>query len=153
MDMMEIMEINPLNDQLMEVWLSFRHRLWPYHTLEELKHEMTTTIDTPHYGVFFCKNNSSYVGFIEVSIKENIEFSSISPIGYIEGWYVDEQYRKLGIGRLLMHTAETWVASKSITWIASDTTLEYNLSPIAHKKLGFTESSIPLHYLKSIQID
>ena len=39
-------------------------------------------------------------GFLEASIRPYAEGSEAQPVGYIEGWFVDPDMRKRGVGRL-----------------------------------------------------
>ena len=124
-----------------------RYVLWPYHEENELYEEMQKTLN----GNTFYKNELSWTtfvavrengklgGFIEITLYPELEFSDSKPIGYIEGWYVDEDLRKTGVGRELVNTAIKWIISQECTEIASDVE-EYNLvSQTAHLKLGFRE--------------
>ena len=60
-------------------------------------------------------------------------------IGYLEGWYVDPDWRHHGIGRALVQAAEAWAARQGCTEMASDTDPTYPASPPAHAALGYVE--------------
>ncbi|HEU5088623.1 MAG TPA: GNAT family N-acetyltransferase, partial [Roseiflexaceae bacterium] len=60
-------------------------------------------------------------------------------IGYLEGWYVDPDYRGQSVGRTLVEQAEAWARAQGCLEMASDTTPSYPLSPAAHAALGYHE--------------
>ncbi len=47
-------------------------------------------------------------GFVEVTTHSYAEGCPSSPVGYIEGWYVDEDLRQQGCGGKLIWAAENW---------------------------------------------
>jgi aminoglycoside 6'-N-acetyltransferase I len=59
-------------------------------------------------------------GFIEVSIHPDAENCATTPVGFIEGWWVDPDYRKQGYGGKLLEKAEKWALSKGCRKIASN---------------------------------
>jgi aminoglycoside 6'-N-acetyltransferase I len=101
--------------------------------------------------VYLAKTNNEIIGFIFLSIRtEYVEGSSISPVGYIEGIYVREKFRKKGIGRRLYEKAKLWLQSKGIQEIGSDTEIDNQTSILFHKRLGFEEASQNIHFIKQI---
>ncbi len=145
------MKIYPYREGFFDIWLKLRMHLWPYHMSETLESEMMEILNHMDKNqIFFCFDENVCTGFIEVSIKEQVDFLPLSKIGYIEGWYVTEEYRRQGIGKRLVNKAQKWIKSQGSQWIASDTTEDYPISPKAHLSLGFQLSEKPLHYIKRI---
>ncbi|MFP4286999.1 MAG: N-acetyltransferase family protein [Candidatus Izemoplasmataceae bacterium] len=129
-------------------WLKLRKTLWPkeeIHALYQEMQEIYSKID--ENPVFLAFSDDDIAGFIECSIHLHAPGCKTKKIAYIEGWFVYEHYRFLGIGRALMEEAFTWSRSFGITEVASDTTIDYPLSPKAHEAIGFIET-VPLHYVK-----
>ena len=62
-----------------------------------------------------------------------------SPVGYIEGWYVDPDLRRQGVGGALVAAAEEWARSRGYAEIASDCLVENAVSFMAHSSLGYRE--------------
>src|SRR5262245_27506064 len=50
-------------------------------------------------------------GFVEASIRPFAESCTTRPVGYVEGWFVDPDMRRQGVGRELVKAAETWAAA------------------------------------------
>lgn len=79
-------------------------------------------------------------GFIEVGTRSYAEGCESSPVPYVEGWYVDEDVRRTGIGRALFAAAEAWARELGFTEIASDVELDNTASIAAHRALGYQET-------------
>ncbi len=63
----------------------------------------------------------------------------LAPVGYIEGWYVDEDVRHQGVGRTLVEAAESWARWRGCRQMASDTKLWNTISHQAHGAVGYEE--------------
>lgn len=139
-----------------------RFTLWPHHEENELYEEMGKIL----IGNTFYKNELSWTtfvavredgrlgGFIEITLYPKLDFSDSKPIGFIEGWYVDEDIRKMGVGRKLVNTAIKWIISQGCTEIASDVEVGNLISQEAHLCLGFKEVKIEnecIFYKKSVK--
>ena len=137
-----------------ETWSRFRGELWPESSddhaseIESYFEGDSIDIDT----VFIAENTDpTTVGFLELNIRNYAEGSRISPIPYIEAWYVAKQHRGKGIGRALIRAAEQWSIENGYTEIASDTTPENTNSINAHKHLGFQEVERVVCFLKQLR--
>ena len=95
--------------------------------------------------------NGRLLGFLEVSIRPFVEDCSSDNVGYLEGWYVDPEYRKMGVGRQLVASAENWALQKGCTEMASDAEIGNQLSLTAHQSLGYRETSRLVHLKKDLQ--
>ena len=71
-------------------------------------------------------------------------------MGYIEGWFVDADMRRQGIGERLIVAAEQWATAQGCKEMASDAQVENDVSLAAHKALGFEESSRTVHLRKRL---
>lgn len=83
--------------------------------------------------------DGSLCGFVEVGSRPYAEDCDSSPVGYIEGWWVDADVRKRGVGRALIEAAEQWARSKGYTEMASDALIDNSVSHSAHSALGYVE--------------
>jgi aminoglycoside 6'-N-acetyltransferase I len=70
------------------------------------------------------------------------------PVGYIEGWYVSEDQRHRGIGRELLVKAEDWARSHGCVEMASDATIDNQLSQRVHEASGYEVVDRCVHYRK-----
>jgi aminoglycoside 6'-N-acetyltransferase I len=71
-------------------------------------------------------------------------------VPYVEGWYVEPNWQRRGIGRTLMHAAEDWSRARGYTELGSDTEVVNRLSRAAHAALGFEEVETLVVFRKSL---
>jgi aminoglycoside 6'-N-acetyltransferase I len=132
-------------------WLRMRLALWPGTSPEKQHAEMDEFFLDPMQPVFVAvRNNGKLGGFLEAGTRKYAEGCETSPVGYIEGWYVDEDLRGQGVGRALMEAAEEWARSQGMTEMASDTWLDNETSIRAHLKLGYAEIERVVHFAKKL---
>jgi aminoglycoside 6'-N-acetyltransferase I len=122
-----------------EQWLRMRTALWPETHENQHRKEMAMMLaDSDRFAVIVCEIAQGHlVGFAEVSLREWAEGCLSSPVGYLEGWYIEESHRKSGLGRKLLVASEDWVRSRGCKEMASDTDLGNLESEKAHLSLGF----------------
>jgi len=61
-------------------------------------------------------------------------------VAYLEGWYVESEWRRRGVGTALVAAAEAWARAQGCTELASDALPDNDTSAAAHLALGFTET-------------
>lgn len=146
--------IRPVQPADKAEWLRLRAALWLHETtLADLENELETILaDQDRQPVFVAeKPGGGLCGMIEASLHKNAPGAVSSPVGYLEGWYVDPDWRGKGIGRQLAMAAENWAREKGCREMASDTDSNYPLSPAVHVALGYEETLRVIHYLKKLE--
>ena len=100
--------------------------------------------------MFVAENDQAeLIGFAEVSLRQDhVDGASISPVPYLEAWFVEASFRKQGVGRALIGAVERWATSRGYTELASDAEIENSLSIRLHKQLGFAEIDRNVTFLK-----
>jgi aminoglycoside 6'-N-acetyltransferase I len=132
-------------------WLRMRLLLWPYGTAEGFSSDMDNLLADPLTPVFVVERNGGGLsGFLEAGTRKYADGCESSPVGYIEGWYVDEDLREQGVGTALVKAAEDWARSQGLTEMASDTWLENEVSIQAHLKMGYEEAERLVHFVKKL---
>lgn len=133
------LEIAPLADADLEEWLRLRIALWPEAKRSDLERERDVyTSGAGSHAAFVARRAGGGLGgFVEVSLREYAEGCETSPVGFIEGWYVDAELRGRGVGRALVRAAEAWAVAKGCTEMGSDTEGENKGSQAAHAALGY----------------
>ncbi len=132
-------------------WLRMRLLLWTYATAEGFASELDPILADPDQAVFIASlPDGRRVGFLEAGLRTYGEGCETSPVGYIEGIYVDEDLRGQGLALRLMRVAEDWAREKGCTEIASDTWLENEPSIQMHLRLGFEEMERLVHFAKRL---
>ena len=133
-------------------WLRMRLALWPRCSKEEHESEMLALFREPtQAAAFVCQGNENELcGFIEVGIRPFAEGCQTRPVGFIEGWYVDRDFRWRGVGRALVVAAEQWARAQGCKEMASDTEVSNLDGEEAHRRLGYTECSRLVHFRKDL---
>ena len=94
--------------------------------------------------------DGSLCGFVEVGSRPYAEDCESSPVGYIEGWWVDADVRRQGVGRALIQAAEDWARGRGYTEMASDALIDNDVSHASHKALGYVEAVRIVTFRKSL---
>jgi aminoglycoside 6'-N-acetyltransferase I len=133
-------------------WSEMRAALWPEEGEPTHAAEVARYLEHPGPGpgampeaVFVAvnpENPSTLCGFAEVSRRAYAEGCETSPVGFLEGWYVDAQFRRRGVGRALLAVAEQWARDKGCREFASDALADNAVSAAAHQALGFQEVEV-----------
>jgi aminoglycoside 6'-N-acetyltransferase I len=71
-------------------------------------------------------------------------------VGFIEGWFVDEDLRRGGVGGELVRAAESWARAQGCSEMASDCHLENEVSRLAHLALGYAEHGRVIQFCKRL---
>jgi holo-[acyl-carrier-protein] synthase len=146
------MLIRPLSPPDREQWLALRMALWPDQSPAAHAAEMAAILSNPReHAVFVSVGEDGRLnGFVEVSLRRYAEGCTSSPVGYIEGWFVEETARRQGIGRALIAAAEEWARSRGCQELASDADIRNAVGQQAHLALGFEEVERTVHYRKPL---
>ena len=83
-------------------------------------------------------------------LREYAEGCNSSPVGFVEGWYVDPEARRSGVGRRLVEAAEDWAREAGCTEMASDSLIDNDEGHRAHEAIGFTEVERLVCFRKSL---
>ena len=116
--------------------------IWSEHTLEDLTRIITNYMSSEDSAVFAEVVNGEYVGVALCCLRHDyVEGCETSPVGYLEGVSIREEYRHRGIGRKLVSECEQWAREKGCTEFASDCELTNNASLSFHLGIGFQEEN------------
>jgi aminoglycoside 6'-N-acetyltransferase I len=131
-------------------WLRMRSALWPDCPLDDHHSEMQDQLsDQSRYAVFVVERDDARLGgFLEASLRQYADGCRTSPVGYIEGWYVDADLRQQGWGGELVKAAEQWASGQGCTEMASDCELDNDVSFRAHLALGYEEVDRAIQFRK-----
>jgi aminoglycoside 6'-N-acetyltransferase I len=133
-------------------WLRMRRALWDDCPDEEQVREMDEILKDDDEAVFVAERpGGGLSGFLEASIRPWAIGCNQHPVGYIEGWYVDPDVRRQGVGRALVEAAEDWARSKGCRQMASDAELWNDVSHQAHGALGYQETARLVLFKKDLE--
>ncbi len=144
--------VRPLQEKDLSEWFRLRNMLWDELSEDEHKAEMLDIYEHSDSQLVLVaeKNDGNLIGFLEASIRPFVEDCHSDYVGYLEGWFVEPGYRRYGIGRDLVRTAERWARKKGCSEMASDSEIGNDLSLQAHLKLGYEETSRLVHLRKDL---
>ena len=92
------------------------------------------------------------VVFAQCQLRHDyVEGTEFSPVGYLEGIYVAEAYRKQGIARDLLACCEKWAKEKGCWEFASDCELTNLESQAFHQAVGFREANRIVAYVRELE--
>jgi aminoglycoside 6'-N-acetyltransferase I len=132
-------------------WLRMRRALWDNCPDLQQSREMEEILESDVDEVFFAvRPGGGLCGFLEAALRSRANGCDSSPVGYIEGWYVDSDVRLRGIGRALMDAAELWAKSNGCRQMASDAELWNSVSHQAHGAVGYRETGRLVLFMKDL---
>ena len=133
-------------------WTRMRKELWPHISPQDIQADWEKYLANPDEEPVFIalRADLSPCGFLEGGTRKYADGCDTSPVGYIEGWYVDEDVRRQGAGGALVHAMEDWTRAKGLAEMASDTWLWNETSIAAHKSLGYLEVERLVHFAKKL---
>lgn len=133
-------------------WLRMRRVLWPDETREAHQIGMAAWLARSDAVVLVADRADGHglAGFAEVGTRLYADGCDTSPVAYLEGWYVDRDVRRQGIGAALVRVAEGWARARGCREFASDALLDAGDSRRAHEALGFIEVERAVRYRKRL---
>ncbi len=126
-------------------------QLWHDHIVEEMRSEFAEIMAKPDAVFFLAIDGEKPIGFAQCQLRHDyVEGTDTSPVGYLEGIYVAEEYRKQGIARELLSACENWAKTKGCTEFASDCELDNVQSLQFHLNVGFCEANRIICFIKDL---
>ena len=125
-------------------------KLWE-HPIEELAAEFSELLGQGDAALFLARQAGEAVGFAQCQLRHDyVEGTSTSPVGYLEGVYVEENHWQRGVAAALLHACEAWAKRQGCTEFASDCELENTDSLRFHQSLGFREVNRIICFTKKL---
>lgn len=131
--------VRPLEAKDRAEWLRMRLLLWPDSSPSEVDDFFGVTLKDPTVTAVLVadRGGGRLGGFVEIGVRGYAEGCDSSPVSFIEGWFVDEDIRRSGIGARLIAAAEDWAKAEGFTEMGSDALIGNDVSIAAHQALGF----------------
>ena len=121
--------------------------LWPEYDPEELAPLLTS----PEAAVFLCVDGDKAVGFAQCQLRRDyVEGCDTSPVGYLEGVYVADGYRRQGAATALVDACQDWAREQGCVEFASDCELDNTDSLRFHLGVGFEEANRVICFTKRL---
>ncbi len=123
--------------------------MWKDSTSDELKEEFSELVKRCVFFIVFEDNEA--VGFAQCQLRcDYVEGTDSSPVGYLEGIFVREEYRGRGYAKNLLKQCEKWSSENGCKEFASDCELNNNISLEFHLREGFTETNRIICFTKKL---
>ncbi|MDL2232035.1 GNAT family N-acetyltransferase [Ruminococcaceae bacterium OttesenSCG-928-L11] len=136
--------IIPVDTQNKAEWARLCNALWPHNSPADMLEEWEAG-KLPHEFLYYREGQA--VAFVSLSLRRDyVEGTESSPVGYIEGIYVEPALRQAGIARELIAFAGDWSRQRGCTEMASDCEVENTLSRRFHAGVGFEEAGVNVHF-------
>jgi aminoglycoside 6'-N-acetyltransferase I len=134
-------------------WLDLRLALWTDGSADDHRGYMTLALAQPDrfLQLMLYDEKRVPIGFIEGSIRADyVNGTETSPVGFVEGVYVYEPWRRKGAARMLYAAVGDWARARGCSELASDALLENEESQRAHRALGFKETERVVYFVKKL---
>ena len=146
-----LMRIREYEQDDWDEWRRMDLALHPQNDCEKVAGEMRAILARPDTAVFVAERpDGSVCGYVEVGARAYADGCDSSPVGYVEGWYVDPDVRRSGYGRALLEVAETWARGRGYTEMASDAQQGNDVSLRAHQSSGYEVVDRVVQFRKSL---
>ena len=118
---------------------------------EEREPEFAELTASSEAAGFLALDGSTAVGFAQCQLRNDyVEGCETSPVGFLEGVYVDNAHRRSGVARALLSACENWAKSVGCTEFASDCEIDNHDSLAWHLKNGFDEMGRTIWFAKKL---
>ena len=125
--------------------------IWHSATFQELEADFSDMIEAEDAAVFLAFCGNVPCGFAQCSLRHDyVEGTHSSPVGYLEGIFVNPEYRKLGCASALLTACESWARENGCTEFASDCELTNTESLRFPLNVGFREANRIICFTKSL---
>jgi len=128
-----------------------RRALWPDADPTELAVEIAAFLSSADEVVFVApRADGGLYGFVEAGVRPFANGVDEQPCAFVEGWWVDPDARRTGIGRALIESVEAWARARGFSELGSDAELDNLVSHRAHRALGFEERERVIYFRKRL---
>ena len=145
------MKIEKAQQRRLDAVTNLALQLWPEHDFGQLRQEMGEILSQPDAAFFLACDGETPVGFAQCQLRRDyVEGTESSPVGYLEGIYVEEGSRRRGLARELLSACEGWARMRGCAEFASDCELCNTQSLRFHLALGFAEANRIICFTKKL---
>lgn len=126
-------------------------KLWPDQEYADLRDDLTRIMESSVAAFFLAEIDGSPVGFAQCQLRRDyVEGTESSPVGYLEGIYVEPAARGSGVAKALLAACEAWAREMGCLEFASDCELTNSGSLAFHLALGFEEANRIICFTKKL---
>lgn len=146
-----MLTISPVRREQFADWLRLREAVYTAVDRTFHEREMESYFPATDKLCLLAVDEAGAVcGMLEASLRNVVDGCLSSPVGYIEGVYVDAQFRQCGAARQLVQAAEAWCLGQGCTELATDAELENEEAQRFHRRMGFEETFRIVEFRKAL---
>lgn len=135
-------------------WGAMRFALWPWDSPGEHADQAADFYLSGHpdRAAFVALDADGLpLGFAEGTLRRDyVEGCDSSPVGFLEGIYVEPIARGTGVGRALSEAVADWARRAGCTEYASNALLDNAASHAFHAAIGFKETERVVYFRKAL---
>lgn len=126
-------------------------QMWDADSLQELIADISKNMAKEDAQYFIKYVGDTPVGFAECQLRHDyVEGTDSSPVGYLEGIFVKEEFRHRGFAKEILLECKKWAKEKGCTEFASDCELDNEDSLQFHMAMGFFEANRIICFTKEL---
>lgn len=145
------MTVEPISTNNIEALAQLMLELWPNSSFDEELESCKIILNSDIDICYLIKDKETYIAFIHLTVRfDYVEGANSLPVAYIEGLYVKENWRHLGIGKKMIHLGIEWARQRGCKQLASDTELNNDTSIEFHKSMGFLEANRLVCFIRDL---
>ncbi len=125
--------------------------MWEDNTVDGLIEEFEEMISGNESALYIYEKNNQPIGFAQCQLRHDyVEGTDSSPVGYLEGIFIRDGYRKQGYARELLAKCEAWAKGMGCSEFASNCELTNTGSLAFHLHMGFEEANRIICFTKRL---
>jgi aminoglycoside 6'-N-acetyltransferase I len=133
-------------------WLVLRIALWPEGSEAEHLSGMADALARGHYVRLAVTASGSAIGLVEAARRvDYVNGTTSSPVAFLEGLYVEPQWRRRGVARALVESVGAWALRQGLSELASDSLIDNVAAHAAHRALGFEETERVVYFRRALR--
>lgn len=143
--------LREMTEEDQAVWAEMRSALWPFTSAAENREDIARILAAPDmWGFIAIDEKGAPAGFAEVALRRYANGCEASPVPFLEGLWVSENFRRRGVGEALVAHVARELREKGFRELCSDALLENKVSHAAHEAWGFTETERVVYFRKAL---
>ena len=131
-----------------DMWLAMYRQLFPDNSDDALLAEMDRIFKSGKRSAYVALVDDAPVGFTEYALRDYANGCHSQPVPFLEGIWVDADYRGQGIARALLSYLEKKARMAGFKEFGSDVELNNYPSQLMHERLGFEQTEKVIFYRK-----
>lgn len=131
-----------------EMWLGMYRELFAQYSDEALLAEIDRVFKSGKRSAYVAVADGVPAGFAEYSLRDYANGCHSQPVPFLEGIWINENYRSQGIAKALVQYLETKAKMAGFKEFGSDVELSNYPSQLMHERLGFEQTEKVIFYRK-----